>query len=159
MLRFLTDTTPEIRFQRRLAPLTLRESQDATIEATNPPWIREVDKKLEQLRKLEPNWDGEGAPPVSFECCISALMFLLESAANETPAPQIVPTSEGGLQLEWHRNGIDLEVRFSPTMSPSFFYVGKNGDELEGDVEQESQRIRIILRALPARNERQNTAR
>ena len=159
MLTFLTDKIRQPQVERRPASLTLRMSQDATIEETNPPWIREVNKRLEHLRKLKQNWDGEGASPISFECCISSLMFLLESASNETPAPQIIPTSGGGLQLEWHVDGIDLEIRFSPTESATFYYVARNGEDVEGAVEMEGQRIRSILRALPARNERNQPAR
>jgi hypothetical protein len=31
----------------------------------------------------------------------------------ETPVPQVVPSSGGGLQLEWHEKDIDLEVNFA----------------------------------------------
>jgi hypothetical protein len=159
MLEFLTESKQSTVGNRRSASLTLRASQDATIEETSPPWIREVNKRLEYLRKLKPNWDGEGAPSIDFECCISSLTFLLERAANETPAPQITPTSDGGLQLEWHVSGIDLEIRFSPHEPTSFFSVTNDGCEAEGEVEKEGQKISSIIRALPARNERYRTER
>ncbi|MDQ2832315.1 MAG: hypothetical protein M3Y50_00950 [Acidobacteriota bacterium] len=159
MLEFLTKKTPDTIAHRRPATLTLRASQDATIEETSPPWIREVNKRLEYLRRLRANWDGEGAPAIDFECCINSLRFLLERAANETPAPQIVPTYDGGLQLEWHTSGIDLEITFSPHEPAVFFYVAADGRETEGEVEKEGQKIGNILRALPARNERHRPAK
>lgn len=32
-----------------------------------------------------------------------------------------MPTVRGGLQLEWHRKGVDLEVEFEPNGSPSWY--------------------------------------
>ena len=29
---------------------------------------------------------------------------------SETPLPSLVPTSQGGIQAEWHQEGIDLEI-------------------------------------------------
>ena len=33
---------------------------------------------------------------------------------SSTPEPEVVPTAIGGLQVEWHRNGLDLEIQFHP---------------------------------------------
>lgn len=33
----------------------------------------------------------------------------------QTPAPSIVPMSDGGLQLEWHREGYDVELAIYST--------------------------------------------
>ena len=141
---------------KRHASLTLRMSQDSTIEETSPPWIIEVRNRLEYLRNLPEDWDREGAPRIDFECWMKSLVLLLECAANETPAPQFIPTSEGGLQLEWHVDGIDLELRFSPTEPSTFYHVDRHGIEAEGLIEAEGQQISSILRALPTRNETNN---
>ncbi len=34
----------------------------------------------------------------------------MATMTSETPRPSVVPTSHGGIQLEWHTRGIDLEV-------------------------------------------------
>ena len=159
MLTYRAERTVGALPQRRTASLALRMSPDATIEETSPPWIREVNRRLEHLRTLKQNWDGENAPPVSFECCIEALVFLLENAANETPAPQIVPTSKGGLQLEWHVGEVDLEIEFSASESTSFYHVSESGEETVGKIAAEGQRVRNILRALPVRDGRKQSTR
>lgn len=153
------DIRPITRSVRKRATLTLRASQDSTIEETSPPWIHEVNARIAHLRRLKENWDGEGAPAIDYECCMRSIVFLLNTAANETPAPQIVPTSSGGLQLEWHEADIDLEIRFSPEEPDTFFYVSSQGPELEAYVRDKYQVVSGILRSLPARNERKSLSR
>jgi len=35
------------------------------------------------------------------------------------PPPSIVPISDGGLQIEWHRAGKDFEIEFSRWIDPT----------------------------------------
>lgn len=52
----------------------------------------------EQLLALEANWDSYGAPMIA-----SAAIATVERFAT-------VPTSEGGIQLEIHKDGYDIEI-------------------------------------------------
>lgn len=50
---------------------------------------------------------------------------LLESLRLEPPdAPAVVPTADGGVQLEWHRDGTDVEVYVEPDGAVSFWCAG-----------------------------------
>jgi hypothetical protein len=40
-------------------------------------------------------------------------MVLKSLMQPQTPAPQVVPSAGGGVQLEWHERDIDLEVNFT----------------------------------------------
>lgn len=60
------------------------------------------DNWQEQLRALPENWDSYKAPPIT-ELAIGTL----ESFAA-------VPCNDGGIQLEVHRDGYDIEVCISP---------------------------------------------
>ena len=63
-----------------------------------------------------------------------------------SPAPRVVPLSSGGLQLEWHRQGIDLEVVFDRDEQPFFYYRNRvNGDESEHALPQDSALLRSII--------------
>jgi hypothetical protein len=73
-------------------------------------WLRPIVGRMEHLLALPPNWNAYGAPPVSMGAALQALNVLSSTADVKVPQPQIVPTQEGGLQLEWHLRGIDLEV-------------------------------------------------
>lgn len=50
-----------------------------------------------------------GDPP-KYDLYFSALLLLSLIATDDTPRPDVCPMSHGGVQLEWHVNGFDLEL-------------------------------------------------
>jgi len=66
--------------------------------------------RLDELCRLEAGWDGYVAPPVSFSNANFALSVLASACPPNGPAPQIVPGSDGDLQLEWHSDIADIEL-------------------------------------------------
>jgi hypothetical protein len=73
-------------------------------------WTIPVSSQLNKLISLGPNWDSYGAKPISTQRVVQAFDLLKSIMREQTPVPTIVPTNEGSLQLEWHTQGIDLEV-------------------------------------------------
>jgi len=59
------------------------------------------------LLKLERDWNSYGARPIEPAAMkgVERLMALLRSVH-----PQVTPTNSGGLQVEWHEQGIDCEI-------------------------------------------------
>lgn len=57
---------------------------------------------LDRLAELKPGWDSYGAPALSLAALKVARVML--------DAPQVVPTPGGGIQLEWHQDGLDIEI-------------------------------------------------
>ena len=43
---------------------------------------------------------------------------------GRTPPPEVVPTWEGGIQVEWHRNGVDLEIESTSSGDVEFYVRG-----------------------------------
>jgi len=84
------------------------------LDRSDPPWLYTVLGRVQHLMALRPNWDSYGSRPIEPNSVFYALEFLRTSMTQEGKAPQIVPTSKGGLQLEWHANGVDLEVDVDP---------------------------------------------
>ena len=148
-----TRTNPKTFEQVRPARLGLKLTPSATLTLTSPPWIKSVVERLDYLLRLPENWDQEGALAVSFEVAMSALSFLLERAFHDTPAPQLTPTAVGGLQLEWHVGGCDLEVVLSLNDPTMFFCVDSDGKETEGDALREEALVAQLIRKLPTRND------
>jgi hypothetical protein len=146
----------------RPARLGLVLTPHSTIALTSPPWITSVVDRLGHLFALAEDWDGEGARPLDFDTAMEALNFLLTKALHETPAPQLIPTSAGGLQLEWHCGGSDLEITFEPGRLPTYFYVAPDGSEIEdaavsdgGFAENSASREDLmgeLIRKLPVRD-------
>jgi hypothetical protein len=135
------------------ARLGLKLTPHSTIALTSPPWIRSVVDRIDYLLStLVEGWDGEGGLPIDFDTAMECLSFLLQKALHETPAPQIIPTALGGLQLEWHMGGTDLEISFEPNARPVFFYVPPEGNEIEGDAESREDLVGELIRGLPSRD-------
>lgn len=154
MLDFLIEKTNSVAAARKSPALGLRITSDSTIEATNPPWLRTIEKKVNILLNLSENWDGYGAQRIIHECVIAAFSLVLPpNATHETPEPQFVPTSQGGIQVEWHLGGIDLELVFDPSASAHYYYAELNGIEIEGEVGDDPSLVRSLIRALPTRND------
>lgn len=62
------------------------------------------------LAKLPDGWDSYGAPRITAKALMYAehLLELLATAA------QVVPCSDGGIQLEWHSLSADVELKIAP---------------------------------------------
>jgi hypothetical protein len=86
----------------RIAAITCRRA---------PPWLMAVRGELNDLQRLPTNWDSYGAIQISRHSVAAAFDVLRQIVSVQTPAPSIVPNCDGSVQLEWHINGCDLEVR------------------------------------------------
>jgi hypothetical protein len=75
-----------------------------------PDWVQPTLKRLGQLLTLPRDWDSYGGLPVDPACVWAAWQLLLALMVEDTPVPSLVPTSRGGVQIEWHAKGIDLEI-------------------------------------------------
>lgn len=70
--------------------------------------------KLMELSLLKDNWDSYGGKPITELALAEAQLLLKALVAIQAVEPSVVPCSNGGIQLEWHRNGYDLEIEISP---------------------------------------------
>ena len=75
------------------------------------------------LVRLPNGWNSYGAKPVSPEAARHTITFLVHTASviPNIAAPAVVPTVRGGIQLEWHQNGMDLEIGFSSSGPTSWY--------------------------------------
>lgn len=120
-LQFLEETSPLVRQYRAPAGVFqfyeqgyLRNSISVA-KPIAPSWQAEVEAQLAQMRNLAPGWDGYGSPAIPEATLAFAKSVLASTMSITSPPPSIVPIHGGGLQLEWHRNGYDIElVLFSP---------------------------------------------
>lgn len=81
-----------------------------SVEGDPPVWLDPTAVALTELLYLAPNWDSYGARPIDRMHVFAALDLLVRIMQDDTPAPTVVPTNRGGVQLEWHTRGIDLEI-------------------------------------------------
>jgi hypothetical protein len=101
------------------------------------------------LVRLADGWNSYRAKSVSPKAIHHATRFLREadSLISNLPAPSIVPTVRGGLQLEWHRQGVEIEIEFGVDDSASWYAEERGaGTALEGPVVGHENTIRQWLK-------------
>jgi hypothetical protein len=76
-------------------------------------WQIDVQRQLLEQVQMPHGWDGYGTPAPTMDAAFFALLVLSKVMRSRTPIPQVVPSSAGGIQLEWHDKGIDLELHIS----------------------------------------------
>lgn len=113
---------------------TVLEFPWPSLSAMPKAWEGPAIKRLEELIRLKHGWDGYQAVPVSFNTAYFAMQMLESICSDDTEAPQIVPGTNGDLQIEWHDvcGDIELDVRgpnqvFAWRLTPE---TGPDGQEL-----------------------------
>ena len=72
------------------------------LSPTRDPW-RTCFIQLLEIRKLEDDWDGLGAPAPSVDMVDSAIQLLRQMKSRTKPAPmRVVPGVTGCIVFEWH---------------------------------------------------------
>ena len=71
---------------------------------------------------------------------LGALTILAKILDSSAPPPSVVPTWDGGVQVEWRRNGVDLEIEISPDGNAEYFFTSPN-EEHEGPAWDEIEHL------------------
>ena len=105
------------------------------MQSDSPPWLQSVIAKFKQLALLAHNWDSYGAEPIPLDPFKNAVSIVNLLDPHAEP-PEIVPLTDGGMQLEWHRNNIDLELELVVGSVEVYFYdlVSLEGKEYEIEI-------------------------
>ena len=114
-------------------------------------WVGSILQGFANLLTLEANWDGENGKPIAPALVSSALKFVdrILMVDFRLPPPSVVPISDGGLQIEWHRAGKDFEIEFSPDGSIRYYYYDSStGGEQEGSVTHDMSTVQQLLEQL-----------
>jgi hypothetical protein len=106
--------------------------------------------RIEELANLQPNWDSYSGLGVQPSAALHALRLLAAIFQNDVPPPAIVPTSQGGLQLEWHRGRASLEMEVLPNRKVEVFFLMPSGRTWEGPLANNQWRLETFLGQLMA---------
>jgi hypothetical protein len=114
-----------------------------------PPtkWLPEAFRDISELVCMPAGWDSYSAPSPRRDAGLFALEVLNRIMRPGTPSPQIVPSSSGGLQIEWHEKDIDLELHITAPYEMEFWFEDHRTNEtLSTDLSEDlSQLARPIL--------------
>jgi hypothetical protein len=127
------------------SPAAQAERSSQAVEI--PSWFPPVLDRIGELSALSPNWDDHGALAIEAEQLAKALVFIAGVMAPDTPPPALVPIGNGGVQVEWHRAGLDVEVPFSKDDQPDLYcYDMESGEEWEGPAKTGFYELDLAMR-------------
>jgi len=119
-----------------------------------PSWLLPTIDRMRELVMLPVGWDGHDGRPVEIDVAVFAVQFLWQTLEPDSPAPQIVPLSYGGVQLEWHEQGMDLEVEVE---GPNRIFVSfedhMSGEEFERAFSTDYTEVTRIMGILASRQQ------
>jgi hypothetical protein len=111
-------------------------------------WRDQIVQTIDELLALEEDWDSYGANRISPKACERTLALLDAIMTDDTAAPQVAPLSCGGIQLEWHQDGYDIEIGIQDEGQPSVYCDEPGAQEGEEWMLGDLTRIRRIVRGL-----------
>lgn len=76
--------------------------------------LEEAARELLRLRKLPQGWDGYRAAQISKAAIYGAGWVLDAILAADSCKPQVFPTADGGVQIEWYADGDEITIDIDP---------------------------------------------
>jgi hypothetical protein len=73
-------------------------------------WSSALSRRFDELVSLPKGWDCYSGIAVTFTTAKFAADLLERLFVDGVPEPQLVPGSDGSVQIEWHVNGFDVEL-------------------------------------------------
>ena len=123
-----------------------------TVGGDAPDWIHSTVRSTIGLLSLGENWDSRGARAVSPRSVEEVVRLLHRTAELPLPRPSVVPTCDGRIQVEWHTQGVDLEIEsLGMDRFRLYFCNDAEGVETEIDLTSESIAKDMHLRLLAQR--------
>jgi hypothetical protein len=114
-----------------------------------PEWTRSVTERVKYLRSLRRGWDGYASVPIQEDILSFALSMLDSAMQSETPPPFIAPVSGGGVQIEWHEGGLDIEFYIPQPLRGELYVEYSDGREpLELDLVSDSRPLNEALQEI-----------
>lgn len=134
------------------APSTAPRTSTLTGTSRTAPWVVPTLTALKRLLSMPHNWDFYGARSIDPASVRTVIELAYELMSDNTPAPSVVPTCGGGVQLEWHIRGIDLEIEIrSPSRISACFEDERTHTEWDEEQLYDFGRLRDALRELARR--------
>jgi hypothetical protein len=113
-----------------------------------PSWMAPTTKALSGLLNLPENWDSYGAGKIQELIVVRVLRLLTQILGISSPPPSVVPLSDGGIQLEWHRKEQDLEISFPVNALPTYFFCDRRAGIEDEDFATEITKLANLVESI-----------
>lgn len=143
----LDTTMTDYRTPTNAAPVDLDQYERET-----PSWKEDVKRRFKELLsdRYSEDWDGYGAEPVRRDVIGFASEILEGVMWRRTPTPRITPMTHGGVMLEWHEAGIEIEIEIEAPRRV-WVYAEAEGQHFEGELTDDFSALNQYVDALPPR--------
>jgi hypothetical protein len=120
-------------------------TSEASLHKSQPRWFEAAVDRMTALLNLQQGWNGYDAPRISDAAVAAAMEAMLAIDSTDQLVPSIVPTHAGGVQLEWHISGIDLEADFRPEGTVGMWYSDSTtGHDREDNFPRRADAVREL---------------
>ena len=117
-------------------------------------WLEVVAEGVSRLPWYEGNIPDGRTPPQP-KAAVEMVSLLAAVLEPETISPSSVNTTwSGGVAVEWHIGGIDLEIACQPDGTAEYSFEDRLGEEREGLVWDEMTQLKQFIRRLPTSRQR-----
>ncbi len=128
-------------------------SAEVSATLTKQSWFNSILKRLSELLSLGENWNGYGEKPIQ-ENAVKKAIAVLDTVYQKGPVPEVVPTPDGGVQLEWEKNGYEIEIEI-PSVGPALILVvnssGQDEEITSGENSEVWGYVRDLLKEIRGR--------
>ena len=131
MLKVFSPSLSDVASRLRSEPVVVMDVQDrqGTHIVARASWYLPTIERLLECAELDAGWDSYGALPTTTSSMTEAMRFVAAFLTDDSPTPSVVPLSDGGVQLEWHRGGVDIEAAFRTDDPPQLYLHDHETDE------------------------------
>lgn len=118
------------------------------------PGLPELYTEIAELRNIEEDWNGEGAPVTDIESIERAEAFLKALACEgsvqteQWHLPSVFPTIDGGVQLYWNKKDGQIAMSFRPDRHGIDYRNKLLGAPSQRQYLSEEEAIQYALRAI-----------
>lgn len=117
-------------------------------------WLEFVTGEIASLPWYESNLPDKRTPPQP-RAAVGLISLLAAVLESDTIAPSSVNTTwPGGVAVEWHIGGVDLEIACQPDGTAEFSFEDRHGEEYEGTAAEDMAQLKQFIGRLPGSRQR-----
>lgn len=144
-VRYLSE--PQVT-QQQFTPPVMQQFAPTVIEfqQAGAGWLDPARQRLNELADLKQGWDEASAPPIASSLINSVWNFLKSDLVSRLEVqPDVVPTFDGSVLIEWHTATVDLIIETESDGSGSFYYYdNETHNEVEAAI---GDRLDVVANA------------
>lgn len=111
--------------------ILIEKLRGETVEKEFPPELKKNILKLDEIKSLKKNWNGNKAKPIPGKIVNKTKALII----NLDKQPQIFPTADDSIQIEYDgENNSYLELQVTKGNELSYYKVDKSGKETTGSI-------------------------